>query len=136
MLDINLFRNDLPAVAAGMAARGIALDTERFATLEAARRDIQVRTQDLQARRNAASKQIGIAKGRGDDTAPLLAEVAGLGDEVKRLETELDRLQVELRDYLLNLPNLTHASTPAGLMRPSTLCTRCSMGSSAERACG
>ena len=114
MLDINLFRNDLPAVAAGLAARGITLDTERFATLEAARRDIQVRTQDLQARRNAASKQIGIAKGKGQDTAPLLAEVAGLGDEVKRLETELDRLQVELRDFLLNLPNLTHASTPVG----------------------
>ncbi len=114
MLDINLFRNDLAGVAAGMAKRGLALDTARFEALEAWRKDIQVRTQDLQARRNAASKQIGIAKAKGADAAPLLAEVAGLGDEVKRLEGELEGVQGELRDYLLNLPNLTHASTPVG----------------------
>ncbi len=73
-----------------------------------------MRTQELQAQRNALSKQIGIAKGKGEDAAPLLAEVAGLGDDVKRLEAELDRVQRELRDFLLMLPNLTHASTPAG----------------------
>jgi len=114
MLDVNLLRNDLARVSAALAARGATLDTARFETLEASRKDLQVRTQELQARRNAASKQIGIAKGKGEDTAPLLAEVAGLGDEVKRLEGELERVQNELRDFLLNLPNLSHESTPVG----------------------
>jgi seryl-tRNA synthetase len=114
MLDVQLFRADLPGVAAAMAKRGVVLDTTRFEALEAARRDVQVRTQDLQAARNAASKDIGIAKSRGEDTAPLLARVAGLGDEVKALETELERVQGDLRDFLLGLPNLTHASTPFG----------------------
>jgi seryl-tRNA synthetase len=68
----------------------------------------------LQAKRNAASKEIGMAKSRGLDAAPLLAQVAGLGDDVKRLEAELDEVQREQRDFLLDLPNLTHASTPVG----------------------
>jgi seryl-tRNA synthetase len=114
MLDVNLLRTDLARVAATLAKRGVTLDSARFAALETSRKDIQVRTQELQSRRNAASKQIGIAKGKGEDTAPLLAEVAGLGDEVKRLEGELDRVQGEVRDFLLNLPNLTHDSTPQG----------------------
>ena len=114
MLDINLFRNDLPAVAAGLAKRGLTLDTARFEALESARKDIQVRTQDLQSKRNAASKQIGAAKAKGQDASAILAEVAGLGDEVKRLEGELDAVQGQMRDFLLMLPNLTHASTPEG----------------------
>ncbi len=114
MLDINLFRNELPAVAAGLAKRGIALDTGRFEALERERKDIQTRTQDLQAKRNALSKQIGAAKGRGDDASALLAEVAGIGEETKGLEGELDRVQRELRDFMLDLPNLTHVSTPVG----------------------
>jgi seryl-tRNA synthetase len=114
MIDISLFRTDLAAVAAGLARRGLVLDTAAFEAGEARRRDIQVRTQELQARRNAASKEIGIAKGKGLDAAPLLAQVAGLGDEVKRLEGELDAVQGAQRDFLLNLPNLTHATTPDG----------------------
>ena len=114
MLDVNLFRNDLPAVAAGLAKRGLTLDIARFEALESARKDIQVRTQDLQSKRNAASKQIGAAKAKGQDASAILAEVAGLGDEVKRLETELESVQAQLRDFLLVLPNLTHASTPEG----------------------
>jgi seryl-tRNA synthetase len=114
MLDINLLRNDLPFVAAGLAKRGIALDAARFESLEGERKAIQVRTQELQARRNALSKQVGIAKGKGEDASALLREVAGIGDDTKRLEGELDRVQRELRDFLLNLPNLTHASTPMG----------------------
>jgi len=114
MLDINLLRNDIAGVAAGLARRGVTLDVDRFNALEARRRDIQVRTQDLQARRNAASKQIGIAKAKGEDAAPLLAQVAGLGDEVKALEAELDGVQAEVRDFLLNLPNIPSAQTPDG----------------------
>ncbi|MCC7325830.1 MAG: serine--tRNA ligase [Burkholderiales bacterium] len=114
MHDINFFRSDLAGAAAALERRGVRLDSAAFAALESTRRDIQVRTQDLQARRNAASKEIGIAKGKGVDAAPLLAEVAGLGDEVKRLEGELERVQRQLKDFLLDLPNFTHASTPAG----------------------
>ena len=114
MLDINLLRNDIAGVAAGLARRGVTLDVDGFNALEARRRDIQVRTQDLQARRNAASKQIGIAKGKGEDAAPLLAEVAGLGDQVKALEAELDGVQTQVRDFLLNLPNVPSDKTPDG----------------------
>ena len=114
MLDINLLRADLPAVAAGLARRGVTLDAERFAALERERKDIQTRTQDLQAKRNALSKQIGAAKGKGEDASALLAEVAGIGDETKRLEGALDLVQRELRAFLLDLPNLTHESTPVG----------------------
>ncbi len=114
MLDINLFRNELPAVAAGLAKRGVVVDTARFETLEAQRKDIQTRTQDLQAKRNALSKQIGIAKGKGSDSTALMVEVAGLADELKRQEEGLERVQAELREFLLNLPNLTHSSTPVG----------------------
>jgi len=114
MLDINLLRNDIVGVAAGLARRGVTLDTDRFDALERERKDIQTRTQDLQARRNALSKEIGAIKGRGGDASALLAEVAGFGDALKRLEAELERVQGGLRDFLLDLPNLTHASTPAG----------------------
>src|SRR5690349_4609095 len=114
MLDINLLRNDITWVSAGLAKRGVTLDVARFEALEAERKVIQTRTQELQARRNALSKQIGIAKGRGEDATQLLAEVGGLGAELERLEGELARVQKGLRDFLLDLPNLTHASTPIG----------------------
>ena len=114
MLDINQLRNDLPAVAAGLRKRGVTLDSARFEALERERKDIQTRTQDLQARRNALSRQVGIAKGKGEDIAPLLGEVAGQGDELNKLEAALDAVQVKLRDFLLDLPNLVHPSTPAG----------------------
>jgi len=114
MLDINLLRNALSDVATGLAHRGVTLDTARFEALERERKDIQTRTQDLQAKRNALSKQIGVAKGRGEDASALLADVAGIGDETKRLEGALDEVQHRLRAFLLELPNLTHSSTPVG----------------------
>ena len=114
MLDINTLRNDLPGVAAALATRGVTLDAARFESLERERKRIQTRTQELQARRNALSKEIGVEKGAGRDAAPMLREVAGLGDELNALEHELDRVQVNLREFLLELPNVTHASTPVG----------------------
>jgi seryl-tRNA synthetase len=114
MLDLNQLRADLPAVASGLARRGVVLDAAGFEALEAHRKSLQMRTQEVQQRRNALSRQIGIAKSKGEDAAPLLAEVAGLGDEVKRLEAELDAVQARLRDFLLDLPNLPHATTPEG----------------------
>jgi seryl-tRNA synthetase len=114
MLDINALRNDLPAVAAALAKRGVVLDAARFEALERERKNVQSRTQELQAKRNALSKQVGIAKGSGQDAEPLLREVSGLGDELKNLERELENVQAKLRDFLLDLPNTTHPSTPAG----------------------
>ena len=114
MLDINLLRNDLAGVAAGLALRGVTLDTARFESLERERKDIQTRTQDLQSRRNALSKEIGIRKSKGGDATALLSEVAGFGAELTKLEGELERVQASLREFLLYLPNLTHTSTPAG----------------------
>jgi seryl-tRNA synthetase len=114
MLDVHLLRSDLPAVVAGLEKRGVTFDAARFESLERERKDIQTRTQELQAKRNSLSKAIGAAKGKGEDASAMLAEVAGLGDETKRLEGELDRVQASLRDFLLELPNLTHPSTPVG----------------------
>jgi seryl-tRNA synthetase len=112
MLDINLFRTDLARVVGGLAKRGITLDVARFEALEAERKRIQTATQELQSKRNQLSKQIGIAKGKGDDASALLAEVGGLGGEVAKLEASLAGVQAELRSFLLDLPNLTHAATP------------------------
>ena len=114
MLDIGLFRNDLSAVAAGLAKRGITLDTAAFETLEARRKDIQTRTQNLQARRNSLSKEIGIAKSKGGDASSPMTEVAGIGAALDALQAELHGVQAEVRDFLLGLPNLTHPSVPAG----------------------
>jgi seryl-tRNA synthetase len=114
MLDINLLRDDLPLVTAGLAKRGVTLDTARFQSLESERKSIQTRTQELQAKRNALSKAIGAAKGKGEDASALMTEVAGIGTETRSLEAELDRVQATLRDFLLDLPNLTHLSVPVG----------------------
>jgi seryl-tRNA synthetase len=114
MLDINLVRNELPAVVAALAHRGVTLDAARFEALERERKGLQMRTQELQAKRNTMSREIGAAKGKGENASALLAEVAGIGDETRRLEGELERVQGELRDFLLNLPNVAHASVPVG----------------------
>jgi seryl-tRNA synthetase len=114
MLDIQLLRNELGAVAARLATRGYRLDTSRFEIAENERRAIQTRTQELQAKRNALSKQIGAAKGKGEDPAALLAAVAGIGDEVAALERQLADIQAGLRDWQLAMPNLPHPSVPVG----------------------
>jgi seryl-tRNA synthetase len=114
MLDINALRNDLAGVAAALGKRGVTLDTARFEALEAERKRIQTRAQDLQSKRNALSKEVGLAKRRGDDAEGLLREVAGLGDELARLERELDDAQATLRAFLLELPNIPDPSVPVG----------------------
>jgi len=114
MLDIQDLRNDLPGVASRLKMRGYVLDAAKFEAAEARRKSVQTRTQELQARRNAISKEIGAAKGRGEDAKALMAEVAGLGDELKALEAELGEIQSDLRNWLLSMPNLPHASVPVG----------------------
>ncbi len=114
MLDINLLRHDLPTVAAALALRGVTLDIARFESLEAERKTIQTQTQALQAKRNALSKEIGAKKSKGEDAATLMAEVAGIGDDTRRLEGGLDRVQAALSSFLLELPNVAHPSVPTG----------------------
>ena len=114
MLDIQLLRKDAALIADRLAARGFAFDTTRFDTLEAERKTIQTRTQDAQSRRNSMSKQIGMMKGKGEDTTVVMAEVAGLGDELKRMEERLGVLQTEITDFLMGVPNLPHESVAVG----------------------
>ena len=114
MLDIQLLRKDLANVAQRLASRGYTLDTARIEALEAERKEIQTRTQDLQARRNQLSKQIGMAKGKGEDAGALMGEVAGLGDELKQAEERLGGIQDDLANFVMNIPNLPHASVPLG----------------------
>jgi len=114
MLDIQLLRKDAALVAERLAARGFVFDAARFDALEAERKTIQTRTQDAQSRRNTLSKQIGMMKGKGEDTTAVMAEVAGLGDEQKQLETRLSDLQAELNGFLKGVPNLPHESVAVG----------------------
>jgi len=114
MLDIQVLRNDLNGVAARLATRGISLDTEKFAQLEAERKTIQTRTQDMQAKRNSSSKLIGQAKAKGEDVSAIMAEVANLGEELKQLEAQLENVQQELNAFLSVIPNTPHASVPVG----------------------
>ncbi|ODU50908.1 MAG: serine--tRNA ligase [Thiobacillus sp. SCN 63-374] len=115
MLDIQLLRKDAALVAERLAARGFTFDAARFDALEAERKTIQTRTQEAQSRRNTLSKQIGMLKGKGEDTTAVMAEVAGLGDEQKQLETRLSELQAELGEFLMGVPNLPHESVAHGL---------------------
>jgi seryl-tRNA synthetase len=114
MLDIQLLRTDLENVAGLLATRGYSFPITEFETLEAERKSLQTHTQELQARRNALSKQIGNAKSRGEDVTPLLADVATLGEELRLAETRLQRPQAELREMLMQIPNVPHASVPLG----------------------
>lgn len=114
MLDAKLVRTELQEVAQRLATRGFQLDVARFEELEAQRKTLQTRTEQLQAERNARSKSIGQAKQRGEDIAPLLAEVDRMGSELEEGKRGLDAIQVELDSILLNLPNLPHESVPVG----------------------
>jgi len=114
MLDIQLLRTQPGQVAAGLARRGAAIDLAPFEALEAQRKAVQTQTQDWQAKRNALSRQIGMLKAKGEDVAPVMAEVAGLGDALKANEDKLAVLLAEIDAFVARLPNLPHASVPEG----------------------
>ena len=114
MLDIQVLRNDLAATAARLATRGYMLDTAKFEQMEAERKTIQTRTQELQAKRNASSKLIGQAKAKGEDTTAIMAEVGALGEELKQLEAKLPLLLQEMDAFLAVIPNTPHATVPVG----------------------
>jgi seryl-tRNA synthetase len=114
MLDVQLLRARLDFVAERLATRGMSLDVVAFQALEDERKTRQTRTQELQARRNALSKQVGQLKGKGEDASAVLAEVAGIGDELKANEAALAELLERFNAFVAGLPNLPHESVPAG----------------------
>ena len=114
MLDLQQLRKDLPTVVAGLARRNVAFDETQFRALEDERKKRQIETEELQAKRNAASKQIGVMKAKGEDTTAVMAEVAGWGDIQKANEVALGGLQEKLNQFLRQIPNIPHADVPAG----------------------
>jgi seryl-tRNA synthetase len=114
MLDIQLLRSDLQGTAKRLADRGFTFPSDEFQALESRRKTIQTETQELQAKRNQLSKQIGQMKGKGEDASALMAEVNAQADRLKTLEQQLADLQNELNQMLLGIPNVPHASVPVG----------------------
>ncbi len=114
MLDIQLLRKDFPSVQAGLARRGFTIDETQFRTLEDQRKSLQVRTEELQAKRNALSKQVGLLKGKGEDASAIMAEVGGIADELKANELALGALQETLNAFLRVIPNIPRADVPSG----------------------
>jgi seryl-tRNA synthetase len=114
MLDPVLLRAQLADTAARLETRGFALDTTAVESLEVERKRLATETQELQAQRNARSRAIGQAKAKGEDVAPIMAEVAGIGDKLKANEAALAEVQEKLSAIALGIPNLPDASTPVG----------------------
>jgi seryl-tRNA synthetase len=116
MIDIQILRNSIDTVAARLAARGYVLDVAGFEKLEKHRKDIQTTTELLQSQRNAVSKQIGHAKAKKDEAAiaALMAQAAEYGDKLKQIEVQNESVQANLREFVSLIPNVPHASVPAG----------------------
>ncbi|MHB8424750.1 MAG: serine--tRNA ligase, partial [Gammaproteobacteria bacterium] len=114
MLDPKLLRTDPQAVAHGLARRGFVLDVKVYTALENRRKELQTRMEQLRNERNSRSKAIGMAKAKGRDTGPLMAQVADLGSRLGSAEDEFRKLEAELETLQLGLPNLLHDSVPEG----------------------
>ena len=114
MLDPKLFRTDIEQTAALLAKRGFTLDITVLTSLEEQRKAIQIKTQELQNQRNTRSKSIGQAKARGEDIAPLLAEVSQLGDDLEAAKEEQNVVLAKINEIVSAVPNLIHESVPAG----------------------
>lgn len=114
MIDLKALRSDLDSVVNNLKRRGFEFDVAVFTALEQKRSSLQSKTQELQAKRNSSSKNIGMLKAKGEDVTPVLAEVADLGDQLKICEQELDQLLDKLNDFLLHVPNLLDDDVPLG----------------------
>ena len=114
MLDAKYLRNELEETAQRLKARGFELDTAQLAELEERRKSLQAATQELQAERNSRSKSIGQAKARGEDIAPLLAQVGELGDKLELAKSELSTLLADIEAIVMGIPNLPDADVPVG----------------------
>ena len=115
MLDIQILRKNINDVETALLKRGIVFDTETFLQLETKRKEIQIKTQELQARRNKLSKEIGLIKKQGGDAEPILKEVSEIGDTLKQSEQELGKVQKSLDTLLHGIPNLPHETVPQGV---------------------
>jgi seryl-tRNA synthetase len=114
MIDIQLLRKDLDAVATRLADRKFVLDKEKFTVLESDRKQVQSRTEELQAKRNQLAKAVGIKKGKGEDASAEIAESTLVNNELQSLTERLSVLQLQLNDFLMNIPNIPHESVPSG----------------------
>ncbi|MBU3634339.1 serine--tRNA ligase [Polynucleobacter sp. es-GGE-1] len=114
MIDPQLLRKDIAAVAARLATRKFQLDVERFNTLESERKSLQTSTEELQAKRNQLSKAIGMKKGKGEDASAEMVEVAQVNTDMEAGASRLSTLQVEISDFLMGIPNLPDDSVPTG----------------------
>ena len=114
MLDIQLLRTTIDAVCQRLATRGYTLDVATFQTLEAERKTLQTRTQELQASRNSLSKQIGQLKSKGEDASAAMDEVAALKSELDANEVRLGELLKEMEAFIATIPNMPHDSVPVG----------------------
>jgi seryl-tRNA synthetase len=114
MLDPQLLRNDPEGVASSLAPRGYALDVKEFAELENRRKSLQTRQQELQAERNRSAKEVGRVKASGGDAAELIAQTAGLGEEIANVESSLEEVRRSLDHIVREIPNIPHGSVPAG----------------------
>lgn len=114
MLDPRLFRTELDYVTAQLSRRSFNFDPTAYSTLETRRKDIQIKTQELQNERNSRSKAIGQAKAKGEDVQPLLDQVQHLGDELKAAEAELTDIQTAMTTLMEGIPNILDASVPDG----------------------
>ena len=114
MLDVNLLRKSLPEVVARLKTRNFDFPEAQFNDLENRRKVVQTKTEELQARRNALSKEIGRLKKAGDDASAVLAEAAEIPADLAKLEAELDTIRTELNDLMLRIPNLPSETTPIG----------------------
>ena len=114
MLDVRLLRQQPEEMARILEVRGYSLDVKEFVSLESERKAAQTETEFLQSERNARSKRIGVAKARGEDIAPLVAEVGDLGERLAAAKERLGRVQARLHEFLQRIPNLPDASVPEG----------------------
>ena len=114
MIDIQLLRKDIDSVAARLATRKFKLDVAGFNALEAERKQIQTKTEELQAKRNSVAKQIGFMKSKGEDASALMAEAAALPEELKNNEHALASLQAKINEFVMSIPNLPQESVPVG----------------------
>lgn len=114
MLDIQTLRSHLDVVAQRLATRNFLIDASAFQSIEEERKMLQTRTQELQAKRNSLSKQIGMLKARGEDSSSVMAEVAGIGQSLKQAEDGLAALQSRMNDFVQRIPNIPHESVPVG----------------------
>ena len=121
MIDLNVLRENTDQVKKSLKNRGYELDVDFFHQLEQQRKDIQIKTQEIQQERNNLSKQIGILKAKGDDTEKIMQQVASISARTKDYEIQLQEVQQKLNNFLLNIPNLPHNSVPVGSNEKSNL---------------